>query len=96
MVKKGRKAKTTYDKVNEIDPSFASEVFSLKDEELNGKLALMAKHRAEIEEAKSSDEDLRRLRDEIKVAGESYSQPLKGIKLKTKLVVEILKGRGKN
>jgi hypothetical protein len=95
MAKRGRKAKTTYDKVNELDPGFASEVFSLKDDQLNDKLALMAKHRAEIEEAKTSDESIKRLREELKVAGESYSEPLKGIKLKTKLVIEVLKERGK-
>ncbi len=95
MAKAPRKAKTTYDKVNELDPNFTSEVYSLRDDQLNEKLASMAKHRAEIEEAKSEDVELKSLRESLKVAGETYSEPLKGIKLKTKLIVEILKDRGK-
>lgn len=92
---KGRKGpKTIFDKVNDIDPSFASEVYSLTDSALNDKLALMAKHRADIEDARKNDKDINDAKASLKVMNETYSEPLKAISLKTKLVCDILKGRG--
>lgn len=95
MAKKAKGPKTLFDKVNDVDPTFASEVHLLKDSELNDKLATMAKHQTEIEDAREKDVDLASLREQVKVANETYSEPLKAMRLKRKLIYQILQERGK-
>lgn len=94
--KKGKKGPPSlWDKVNALDPAFASEVYSLSDEALKDKLVQMASHQADIEEARSKDSDLERIKEELKTANQTYSEPLKAIKLKRSLSVQVLKERGK-
>jgi hypothetical protein len=96
MAKKAKKGpKDLYDKVKDIDPYFAEEAYSATDEKLNEKMAGFSKTLTEIEEARDMDESLKQLREQLKVAGQTYSEPIKGIKLKRKLVYKILKERGK-
>jgi hypothetical protein len=95
MAKARKQPKTLFDKVNDLDPTFASEVYLLKEEQLNGKLAEMAKHQTEIEDAREADIDLASLKEQAKVANESYSEPLKAMRLKRKLITKVLQERGK-
>jgi FtsZ-binding cell division protein ZapB len=95
MAKAPRKAKTLWDKVNEVDPIFASEVHTLKEEELNMKLATYSKQQTEIEDARENDDDLKSKKEQVKVAGETYGEPLKALRLKRKLVYKVLQERGK-
>lgn len=87
--------KSLRDKVRDIDTSFADGVYSMTDDDLKNRLAHYSKEQATIEDAKKEDVDLKRLRGETKTASESYTVPLKAIKLKTRLVLEVLKDRGK-
>lgn len=96
MAKKMRKGpKTIYDKVNEIDPHFANEIFAMKEEDLMTKLANMAKEQTTIENARDADEDIKALREQLKVAGETYREPLNALKLKRKLIYKVLEDRGR-
>jgi hypothetical protein len=83
--------KTLFDKVMEIDPIFAKEVTTMTADGLKNELYKMAKHRVEIDEAKSNDMDLKSAQDHVKELNETYAEPLKAIKLKSKLAVQYLK-----
>ncbi len=86
---------TLWDKVNAMDAIFAGEVYSLSDDSLKDKLVQMASHQADIEEAKENDTDLESKREALKTANQTYSEPLKAIRLKRALSVQVLKERGK-
>jgi hypothetical protein len=92
---KPKKTKTLFDKVNEVDSTFAEEAYSLTEDQLKDKLVLMAKYDTEIEQAKKDDTDLAALREQLGVANETYSGPLKANRLKRRFVFEILANRGK-
>lgn len=95
----GRKAprgpKTLFDKVKDIDPYFAEESYSATDERLHEKLANGAKEATTLENAMSKDVDLKSLREQAKTAAETYTVPLKAIKLKRQFIYKILEERGK-
>ena len=95
---RGRKfgsKKSLIDRVRDVDSEFADNVFSLSVDELNKKLSDMAKYQEELNVAKENDTDLRTKREQLRVCNQTYSEPAKAIKLKTKLVVEVLQGKGK-
>lgn len=93
---KGRKGKKTlFDKVKDLDPSFTDTVYSMSDVELKERLFTMIGHEAEIEKTRDEDPDLTSLREQLKVASQTYSEPLKASKLKKRLILEVLKERGK-
>jgi hypothetical protein len=95
MAKKAKKGpKTLFDKVKELDPTFVEEVYMLKNEQLNDKIADMAKQRTLLEVTQSKDEDIKSLKEQLKVANETYTLPVKAIKMKTKLIYKILQERG--
>lgn len=87
--------KTLWDKVKDVDETFATEIYSYTDEQLKDRLVTFANEQDKIETAKADDQDLKRLTEEKKTASESYDVPNKGIKLKRKLVLQTLKERGK-
>lgn len=95
--KRGRKqnASTLYDKVNKVDPEFASSVHTMTDDELKNKLMHLNKYESEMEDAKQNDQELREAKERVKVAMESYREPLKASKLKRKFILQILSERGK-
>lgn len=95
MAKAKRGPKTLFDKVKEIDPYFAEEVYSATDDKLNEKLSTIAKEMTTNEIARDNDLDLKRLKEQARVAGETYSVPLKACKLKRQFIYNILKERGK-
>ena len=92
----GFKRKTLADKINEIDPNFVTEVYSMRDADLDTKLATMAKARSETEEAQKADVDIITAKAGLKTLNETYTEPLKALKLKTKFIVQILKDRGRD
>ena len=91
--KPGKKDLVT--QVRDLDAEFADAVPSMSVDELNKKLADMAKYDEELNQAKELDTDLARAREQLKVCNETYKTPKKAIKLKTKLIVETLQGRGR-
>lgn len=96
MAKKARKGpKTLFDKVKEIDPYFVQEVYSATDDNLDERLSTIAKEMTTNENKRDEDEDIKKLREQLKVANETYSRPLTALKLKRKLIYKILEERGK-
>lgn len=95
MAKKAKKGpKTLFDKVKDLDPTFVEEVYMLKNEQLNDKIAGMAKDRTLLEVSQSKDSDIKSLKEQLKTANETYTLPIKAIKMKTKLIYKILQERG--
>lgn len=95
MARKPKGPVTLYDKVNKLDPAFASEVYSLTDDLLKSKLVDLAKYEEEMLDAKEKDPDLAEARQRLKTANESYREPLKANKLKRKLLLQVMAERGK-
>lgn len=96
MAKAKRKGpKTLHDLVNEIDPTFANEIYALSDSQINEKLISMAKYKSELEEAQKADTDLQSLREQVRVANKTYTEGFKALKLKRKLACKVLIERGK-
>jgi predicted methyltransferase len=96
MARKARKGpKTLYDKINDIDKNFTSEVYALSQEQLNAKLSEMAKTQTETEDAKSKDTDLKSKQEQAKEAGKVYGEIFKALKMKRQFVIQVLQERGK-
>lgn len=92
---KGRKAKSTYDKLKELDPQFLEATESLDVEHLDAKIVELTKYQLQVTEAKKEDPDLQRILEEKRTAEEGYRQSLGGNRLKIKYIVELLKSKGK-
>jgi hypothetical protein len=95
MSKKGRTKKNLLDKVKDLDATFADEVFTMPDSDLKEKIVTLTKYSMEIEEARSEDQDLQSLKEQLKVCNQTYTEPLKANKLKRQLILDVLKNRGK-
>jgi hypothetical protein len=98
--KKGSSApKTPFEKLvaklKEVDPYFVESIYSSKDEDLNSKFGSLAKQMTEIENARDNDDDLKAKKEELKVLNETYTEPLKAIKMKRKFIYKVLEERGK-
>lgn len=83
------------DKVREFDEAFADEVNTMKDEDLKSRLVKFEQECQQIEDARKDDQDLARIREELKTANETYTVPLKQHKFRKKLILDVLQGRGK-
>lgn len=93
MAKRGRKPK---DPFSEVPSEFREAMMSAKDEEINGKVAEIAKNDAALEEAKLKDEDYIAKKREASVAGAVYREGKAANKQKIKFLRAILEGRGKD
>jgi hypothetical protein len=82
-------------KVQREDPAFIDEVMSMTSDQLKDKIVSLARNQEEILTAKEKDMDLLSLSEQLKTAKETYSLPLKAIKLKVKYLVEMLEAKGK-
>ena len=87
--------KTVFDKVKDLDPDFAQEVNTMTDTDLKEKVIVLTKYSMEIEEARKEDQDLASLKEQLKTANQTYTEPLKANKLKRQLILDVLKNRGK-
>ena len=85
---------TLVQKVHKLDPYFVDEVQSLDSAAIKTKIVELAKNREAIEKAKEDDTDLQSLKEQLKTANEGYGQQNKGIKLKTKFLLELLASKG--
>jgi hypothetical protein len=96
MAKKAKKGpKTLFDKVKELDPNFIDEVYVQSPDQLKDRVLQLSKDEEEIELARANDSEIPVLKEQLKTAGETYGIPLKAIKMKRKLIIEILGERGK-
>ena len=96
MAKKAKKGpKSLFDKVKDLDPNFIDEVYTQSPDQLKDRVLQLSKDEEEIELARSNDSEIPVLKEQLKTAGETYGLPLKAIKMKRKLIIEILGERGK-
>lgn len=86
--------KSVQEKVQGEFPEFADEVASLGIDELNTKLASLAKGLEESEQAKESDEELAKTRELATELAAPYKDIKKAVNLKTKYVISLLRDKG--
>lgn len=89
-------AKDFRGKVQKDYPEFADEIHSLSSDELNGRLARMAKDLEIVEDEKEADEKLNETRAALAELAGPYRDSKKAIKLKSKYIIALLKERGES
>lgn len=90
-----RAKKSVQEKVQTEFPEFSTEVAALTEDQLNGRLATLAKNLEESETAKENDgalEDAQALSSELSAP---YKDVKKAIRLKTKYIISLLNDKGK-
>jgi len=80
--------------VQEEMPEFAAEVASLSKEELNARLAQLAKDSEAVEQAKDGDQELEGARALASELAAPYRDGKKAIRTKSKYIISLLKDRG--
>lgn len=81
-------------KVQKTLPHFVEEVSALTVEQLNGRLAKLAKDYTATEEAKDADEELQNTREAAKELGAPYREAKRDINLKSGYIVELIREKG--
>lgn len=89
-----RQKKSNNEIVQEAFPEFASEVAGATVDQLNGKLATLAKNLEESETAKENDEGLEEAKALAAELGAPYRDAKKAIRQKTKYVIGLLSDKG--
>lgn len=80
-------------KLREEQPEFVNEVQGLSLEQLDQRLAELAKSSETVFEAKEADEDLRNARDDANGHAAPYNDALKMIRMKSKYLVSLTKDK---
>lgn len=75
-------------------PEFHAEVSSLSADQLDSRLAQLAKDESEVNKAKEEDEQLHTAREQLKEFSAPYREAKKAIKSKVAFIIELLKDRG--
>jgi len=88
--KKRKGPKTLEEKVKDIDRSFADEVRVSTVEQIKERLVKLDKYETDLIDAKKEDEDLASKREALKIANQTYSEPMKAIKLKRAFIFKVL------
>jgi hypothetical protein len=95
MAKRAPKGpETLYDKVKKFDEDLAVGVNAMSSDDLKSKLVGLSRDDSAIEDARELDSDLKSIQEELTTAKQTYSVPLKQNKLRRKLILDTLKGRG--
>ena len=89
-------AKSLEQQVRDDLPEFAAEVASATDEQLDARLAQLAKDTEAVNEAKEADEELKEAQESVKAMSAPYREAKKHISLKSRYIVGLLKDRGKS
>ena len=89
-----RPKKSNRESVQEEYPEFANEVDALSVDQLNNRLATLAKYLEESETAKENDEALEEAKTASSELAAPYRDAKKAIRAKTKYVIATLKEKG--
>jgi hypothetical protein len=92
--KSEKKPKTVEGKLNDIDKSFVEEIRLGTVEAIKERMIKLDRYESELETAKKEDQDLASKREELKVANQTYSEPLAAIKLKRAFALQVLTEKG--
>jgi hypothetical protein len=72
-------------------PDFVNEVSGLSSQDLDARLAQLAKDIQAVDDAKDADEELQSLSDSLKVARGPYQDAKKVLRKKTSYIIDLLK-----
>jgi len=89
-----RGKKSVSKQIQENYPEFEAETLGLSIDQLNNKLASLAKGLEESEDAKEGDEELEKARLLVSELGAPYRDVKKAVNLKTKFVIGLLREKG--
>lgn len=89
-----RTKKSVQEKVQAEFPEFANELGGASVDQLNTRLANLAKALEESESAKEADEELERAQALVGELGAPYKDVKKAVRLKTKYVISLLRDKG--
>lgn len=82
--------KTLEEKLYEIDKRFIDELRCSTVDQVKEKMISLDRNETELIDAKKDDSDLASKREALKVANQTYSEPLKAIKLKRAFALKVL------
>lgn len=89
-----RAKKTVREKVEKDYPEFATEVAGASTDDLNGRLATLAKGLEESEVAKEADGDLQNAKSLASELSGPYKDVKKAVTLKSKYIIGLLRDKG--
>jgi hypothetical protein len=89
-----REKRSFVEKVQIEMPEFVGEVQGLSVDDLNGRLAVIAKAQQENDENQENDEELAAAKLNAKELGDAYREPRKALRTKTKYLVLLIKEKG--
>ena len=89
-----RAKKSLQEKVQEDMPEFAAEVAGLSVQDLNNRLATLAKGAEENEQAQEDDEDLEKARAEASELAAPYRDAKKALRLRSRYVISLIREKG--
>ncbi len=92
--RRGRAKKSLEEKVKDLDPHFIEEVRTGDSFKIKEKLVSLSKYENQLEEARKDDMDLASKREALKIANQTYSDPLNAIKLKRQFALKVLAEKG--
>lgn len=81
-------------RVCKLYPEYVEEVAGLSVEQLDARLAALAKGLEAVDEAKENDEELQRLSEEYKNASDAYTDAKKASRLKSRYVIGLIRDKG--
>lgn len=91
---KQQKKKNIQDVVRAEYPEFVEEVTSLTAEQLNTRLAQLAKDNEALQDTKETDEGLNEAREVVSQLAAPYTEGKKVIRHKSRYLISLLKERG--
>lgn len=90
----GRPKLNVMQKVQKEMPEFTAETAGLSVDQLNARLAQLAKDGEGVEEAKESDEALEDAKDTVSACSGPYRDAKKAIRLKQRYIIGLIKEKG--
>ena len=91
---KSRGRKSVEEKINDIDESFCGAIRSSSAEDIKEKMIKLDRYESQLHTAREDDMDLASKKEALKVANQTYSEPLSAIKLKRSFALQILDEKG--
>lgn len=88
--------KTLEEAIKDTNPEFAAEVAGLSVDDLNSRLAQLAKDGEAVAESKEADEELEQARARATELAAPYRDAQKAIRLKSRYVISLIKEKGGN
>jgi hypothetical protein len=88
--------KKQYKKFQKLDEAWRTDMMALDTPSVYKKIQEVAINDVQLTMAKNFDEDLKKLKEQVKVANEPYSQGAKENKIRLEYLLETLRSRGED